>query len=190
MRFSDRRLGARLGWLALGLLYLFSFPLANSYLGVNFSDITTGFGSVANFLGRAIPPEIDGIEVLLRLLLETLAMAVIGTFVGVLLAIGLALVATGGGQRAAGAWRPVAWLARGIVVVSRAVPDVVFALLAVQLLGFGPLAGAIALSIGTVGLLGRTLADAMDALPAAADEALSAAGASRIQVAFSSTLPG
>lgn len=189
MRFSDRKLGARLGWLALGLLYLVSFPLANGYLGIEFADITSGFQSVANFLGRAVPPEIDGIEVLLRLLLETLAMAVSGTFVGLLLAIALALVATAGGQRAAGLWRPISWLARGVVVVSRAVPDVVFALLAVQLLGFGPLAGAIALCIGTVGLLGRTLADAIDALPTTADDALRAAGASRIQIALSSTLP-
>lgn len=185
MRFSDRRLGARIGWLSVGALYLIAFPAANGFLGIDFGDIGNGFESVANFLGRAVPPKIDGFEVLVRLLAETLAMAVVGTFVGVVIAVALALLST---QTPPGL-RWLSWLARGIVVVSRAVPDVVFALLAVQLVGFGPLAGAVALCIGTVGLLGRTLADATDALPRTADEALLMTGASRLQIALSSTLP-
>lgn len=185
MRFSDRRLGARIGWLSLGALYLIAFPAANGFLGVNFSDITAGFESVGNFLGRAIPPKIDGFDAILRLLAETLAMAVVGTFVGALLAVATALVIT---QTPPGL-RWMSWLARGVVVVSRAVPDVVFALLAVQLVGFGPFAGAVALCIGTLGMLGRTLSDAIDALPKPADEALQMTGATRFQVALSSTLP-
>lgn len=185
MRFSDRRLGARIGWAAVGIIYLLSFSTANNFLGIDFSDITTGFDSVGNFLGRAVPPKIEGFDVLVRLLLETLAMAVVGTFVGLIFAILLALLST----QALQSPRWLNWLSRGIVVVSRAVPDVVFALLAVQLVGFGPFAGAVALCIGTVGLLGRTLADAIDSLPRTPDDALHMVGANRVQIALSSTLP-
>jgi phosphonate transport system permease protein len=175
----------RAAWFTLAGLFVIALVASVQFLKLELLDIGNGLQLVLNFLSRAVPPEVDGLEVILRLLVETVAMAVVGTFIGLILAIGFALVAT----QARHGWRWASWLARGVVVVARAVPDVVFALLAVQLVGFGPLAGAIALSIGALGLLGRTLADAIDALPTQADDALRVAGASRWQVAFSSTLP-
>lgn len=78
---------------------------------------------------------------------------------------------------------------RGIALVIRAIPDLVIAILFIIATGFGPQAGALALGIGGVGLLAKLIGDSMEEVPNGPEKALHAAGASRPQVFFSSTVP-
>lgn len=78
---------------------------------------------------------------------------------------------------------------RGITLVLRAIPDLVVAILFIIATGFGPQAGALALGIGGVGLLAKLIGDSMEEVPNGPERALAAAGGTRTQVFFSSTLP-
>jgi phosphonate transport system permease protein len=80
-------------------------------------------------------------------------------------------------------------LARGLIAVLRAIPDLVFALILVRSLGFGPLAGIVAIGLHSVGMLGRMFADAMEQVDRQTVEALRATGASRTQVFFAAFWP-
>lgn len=78
---------------------------------------------------------------------------------------------------------------RGVTLVLRAIPDLVVAILFIIATGFGPQAGALALGIGGVGLLAKLIGDSMEEVPNGPERALAAAGGTRTQVFFSSTLP-
>ncbi|WP_426188286.1 PhnE/PtxC family ABC transporter permease [Microbacterium sp. TWP3-1-2b2] len=80
-------------------------------------------------------------------------------------------------------------LFRGIALVIRAIPDLVVAILFIIAAGIGPQAGALALGIGGVGLLAKLIGDSMEEVPNGPERALAAAGGTRAQVFFSSTVP-
>lgn len=78
---------------------------------------------------------------------------------------------------------------RGLALVIRAIPDLVVAILFIIATGFGPQAAALALGIGGVGLLAKLIGDSMEEVPNGPERALAAAGGTRTQVFFSSTVP-
>lgn len=78
---------------------------------------------------------------------------------------------------------------RGIALFIRAIPDLVVAILFIIAAGIGPQAGALALGIGGVGLLAKLIGDSMEEVPNGPERALAAAGGTRTQVFFSSTMP-
>ena len=68
--------------------------------------------------------------------------------------------------------------ARGVLAVSRAFHEILVAILFVAMFGFGPFAGVVTLVVGSVGFLGKLLAEAVEEVDPAPLEALTAAGAS------------
>jgi phosphonate transport system permease protein len=71
----------------------------------------------------------------------------------------------------------------------RAIPDLVVAIFFIIATGLGPQAGALALGIGGVGLLGKLLADSMEEVPNGPERAIQTVGGTRLQVFFASTVP-
>ena len=58
--------------------------------------------------------------------------------------------------------KPAYAIARGVIAICRSVPDLVWALIFVTAVGLGPFAGALALTIHSVGMLGRLLAEVIE----------------------------
>jgi len=106
-------------------------------------------------------------------LVESLAMTAMATAVGVLLALPLAL---GAARNLAPA--PVYALARGVLAVSRAFHEIIVAIVFVAMFGFGPFAGVVTLVVGSIGFLGKLLAEAIEEIDPAPLHALTTAGAS------------
>jgi phosphonate transport system permease protein len=105
-------------------------------------------------------------------LLESLAMTVVATAAGVLLAVPLGL---GAARNLVPA--PVYALSRVVLAVSRAFHEIIVAIVFVAMFGFGPFAGVVTLVVGSVGFLGKLLAEAVEEIDPAPLEALTAAGA-------------
>ncbi|WP_029149570.1 PhnE/PtxC family ABC transporter permease [Microbacterium indicum] len=80
-------------------------------------------------------------------------------------------------------------LFRGIALVLRAIPDLVVAIIFIIATGFGAQAATLALGIGGVGLMAKLIGDSMEEVPGGPERALHAAGGTRTQVFFASTLP-
>lgn len=87
------------------------------------------------------------------------------------------------------AGRVVYLVARGLHVVTRSVPEVVWALLLVFLVRPGIVAGALALMLHDVGVMGRLGADIVDDLDRGPLRSLRAAGASRLEMLAYGVLP-
>ncbi|MFO7854310.1 MAG: phosphonate ABC transporter, permease protein PhnE [Paracoccaceae bacterium] len=108
-----------------------------------------------------------------RGLAESLTMTLTSTVVGVAVSVPIGI-----GAARNLAPRPVYYLCRGIVAVSRALQEIIIAIFLVAMFGFGPFAGFLTLSFATVGFLAKLLADDIEEIDEAQAEAIRATGAS------------
>ncbi|MGJ3402356.1 phosphonate ABC transporter, permease protein PhnE [Glutamicibacter sp. Je.9.36] len=171
--------------------FLLGIPVALLILlwsagGVGFDFIKLGQGTLnmGEFLARLFPPDFSKISTILELLLETLQMAIVGTVLGVVLSL---LVAFGAASNIAPAW--LYYPSRWAMNVIRAVPDLVFALMFVSAVGLGPFAGILAMTLGSLGSIGKIFAEAMESVDKGPMTAMQAVGASKRQVIQYGILP-
>ncbi|MEZ5819134.1 MAG: phosphonate ABC transporter, permease protein PhnE [Hyphomicrobiaceae bacterium] len=106
-------------------------------------------------------------------LIETLHMATLGTIIAVVLALPVALLAA----RNITPYAPLRFVASLILVASRSVNSLVWALLFVAVFGPGPLAGTFAIAFRSIGFVGKLLGEALEECSRGPIEALKASGA-------------
>jgi phosphonate transport system permease protein len=149
-------------------------------------ELINGISGMIDILRRATPPAFEKFPSVFRPALETIDIAIVGTVCGVILAIPLAILAAANVTPA----KPLYYGARAIIALTRAVPDLVWALLFVTAVGLGPFPGALAQSVHSVGMLGRLFAEVIEDMDMGPVEALSLTGASRTQVFTHAVIPG
>ncbi|MGE4481514.1 phosphonate ABC transporter, permease protein PhnE [Acidocella sp.] len=147
--------------------------------------LITGVHGMADLLSRSFPPDFASLPAQLWPVLETIDIALFGTFFGVALALPLAWLAARNTAPA-----PVVYHAtRAVIGICRAVPDLVWALLFVTAVGLGPFAGALALTIHSIGMLGRLLAETIEDMDMGPMDALASTGAGRLQIFAHAVVP-
>lgn len=114
--------------------------------------------NLTRFLGRFFPPDFSDSRELLAGLLETVQVGFLATVIASVISLALALV--GGPWMPASGRAVVLFLLAGI----RSIPSLVWAVLAVAVVGANPRAGVLALSFYSVGYLGKFLMDDFAAL--------------------------
>ncbi|RDU96181.1 phosphonate ABC transporter, permease protein PhnE [Trinickia dinghuensis] len=149
-------------------------------------DLVTGAHGMADIISRSLPPAFDQFKPTLMPVLETIDLAIFGTVVGVLLAFPLSILAARNMTPA----KPLYYAARGVISLTRSVPDLVWALLFVTAVGLGPFPGALALGVHSIGMLGRLFAEVIEDMDMGPVEALTLTGASRLQVFAHAVVPG
>ena len=121
----------------------------------------------------------------LRLLVDTLLMAYVGTLAGGVAALGLCFPASANLEPR--------WWVRGairrVMEFCRTVPEMVFALLFVVAFGLGPLPGVLAIAIHTAGALGKLFAEAVENIDMKPVEGAIATGATRLVAIRFAVLP-
>ena len=178
----ERARGAVMGWTALAVIAVSAF-IAQPAWGDFLNVWAVLPGRISNFLPFSTG-EYTWAQAL-AMLWDTVAIALAGTLIGV-------LFSTIVGSLAA---RNVAFSssartgARLLLLMVRGIPELILAIVLILVTGLGGSAAALALGIGTVGLLGKLLADSIEEVDPGPERALKAVGASRPQVYFSSTLP-
>lgn len=153
-------------------------------LGVSAERLAAGWEQGARFIGRMFPPELGKMDELWQGILETLQIAVLSTVLGLLLSLPVGLLAAGNMSPP-----PLRLLGRGLIAMCRALHPVISAILFVKAVGFGPLAGILALVVATVGFVGKLFADAIEEISPKPIEAMRATGASFANVVLFGVLP-
>jgi phosphonate transport system permease protein len=129
---------------------------------------------LADLLVRMWPPDLGHYYPSVHAaLVETLHIATLGTVFSFLLAVPLALLAARNVCRIA----PLNAFAQLMLVSSRSVNSLVWALIFVAVFGPGAAAGTFAIAFRSVGFVGKLLAEAIEEIPPGPSEALRAAGA-------------
>ena len=149
-------------------------------------DLVTGVAGMADLLRRAMPPNFSLIAQVVWPTLETFDAALFGTVVGMIVALPLAILAARNVTPS-----PILYAAaRGAIGLTRAVPDLIWALLFVTAVGLGTFPGALALAVHSIGMLGRLFSEVIEDIDMGPVEALTLTGASRIQVFTHAVVPG
>jgi phosphonate ABC transporter permease subunit PhnE len=132
------------------------------------------------------PPEFaaDKLELLYAGMVESLQIAILSTVFGTLISLPLGLAAARNL-----APMPVAWAARLLVVVFRTFHPVIVAILFVKAVGFGALAGMLALTVASVGFISKLIAEAVEEMSMTQVEAVRATGASFLGVIVMGVMP-
>ncbi|WP_369903099.1 phosphonate ABC transporter, permease protein PhnE [Bacillus manliponensis] len=126
----------------------------------------------------------DG-EDLLHGLVDTLAIAVLGTFISALLCIPFAFWAATNMSKK----RAVSGSGKFVLSFIRTFPEIVMALLFIKAVGPGSFAGVLALGLHSIGMLGKLYAEGIENIDNGPVEALVATGANRFQVLIYAVLP-
>lgn len=153
-------------------------------LGLSAERLATGWDQGARFIGRMFPPQLDKMDELWQGIKETLQIAVLATTAGLVLSLPVGILAAGNLTPV-----PLPLLGRGLIAVCRALHPVISAILFVKAVGFGPLAGILALVVATVGFVGKLFADAIEEISPKPIEAMRATGASFANVVLFGVLP-
>lgn len=163
-----------------------AFVIASiDHVDLSLDRLARGFPGILRILDQMFPPEIDRLGSIGGALLETFQMAVVGTILGVIISLPMAILAARGLSP-----HPLVYhTARSIISFFRTVPDLIWALFFVIAVGLGPAAGTLAIMIDTIGFCGRFFAEAMEESDKGPPEALSAIGASRTGMIFSAVIP-
>jgi phosphonate transport system permease protein len=157
------------------------------------------------FLGGLFPPDLSlpFLRLLLVPTIETVQISIMGTALAVIVGFPLALLATDRLSFAGivyevdgdpSGWRRVArrslyLTARMLLNLCRSIPDVVWALMFVRVVGLGPFPGVLAIGVSYGGMLGKIYAEILESSPEGPIEALHAAGASKPALLLYGFLP-
>ncbi|GAB3673196.1 phosphonate ABC transporter, permease protein PhnE [Salinisphaera aquimarina] len=140
---------------------------------------------IADLFSRMVPPDVSNLRTIIRVLIETLNIATIATFFAVFLSLPVAYISAQNTTPNAA----TLWLGRFILVSSRSVNTLIWALLFVAIFGPGVLAGIVAIMFRSLGFLGKLMGEAIEEIDRRPVEALEATGASRAKVIVYAIVP-
>ncbi len=141
----------------------------------NISRLFSGNESTSLFVHDLLRPDFSQWKMFVGKMWETVQIALWGTFLAVLVGIPLGLAAA---RNMAPAWvvTPVRW----VMNLLRSVPDLVIGLLFVTAVGLGPLAGVLAITLNTAGVLAKLFSEAVESIDKGPVEGVRATGASKL----------
>lgn len=150
-----------------------------------------------NFLKDMWPLKLesDFLQFVLKETWRTVAIATTGLALAWVIAVPVALVSVRVLSISALTGRMAAWpafvrvLVRAVAIVLRSVPELIWALVFVRVVGLGPTAGVLAIALTYGGMLGKVYADIIESGDGHVPQALLRNGASRLQAFFYGALP-
>ncbi len=153
--------------------------------------------STKKFLGDFFPPKIEGefMAMVARETWRTVAIATAGIAIALVIAIPLTLISvrvlsiSGLTGRMNALPAAVRYAVRAVLVVLRSVPELIWALVFVRVVGLGPTAGVLAIALTYGGMLGKVYAEILESGEAHATTSLLKNGSGRLQAFFYGLLP-
>lgn len=192
-------------WLVLGAATVF---LVWSYRGAGI-DMSQLFSRDAGeqiliYIGKLVPPDFSPavLREALKGSIETFAISFMGTLLAVVIALSIVFFAARNlifsgllyEMEPRRGWRRTARLlpylaAKSVLNILRTVPEMVWALIFVFLVGLGPFPGVLALGVHTGGVLGKLFGEVLEDVDTQPIESLQATGATRLQIFFYAIMP-
>jgi phosphonate transport system permease protein len=171
---KPRNLGRKALWLLVVVVVVAAFWGVD----ITWSALWDMPGKLAHYLRLMfLPPAWDQLPEAFSATMLSVAMAWLGTVIGIVISFPLSLLATRGL-----APMVVRWPLRAVFALLRAVPEVVIAVLMLSVTGLTAFTGALAIAIGSIGTLGKWGYESFEAVDRGAIEAATATGGSRTQV--------
>ncbi len=191
---------------AIGVLFLAFLIWSYRGAGIDLTQLFSAdsFGQIFIYIKKLLPPDLSPnvLREALKGTIETFAISFMGTLLAVAIALSVVFFASRnlifsgllyemepkqGWRRKA---RIVPYLAaKSLLNILRTVPEMVWALIFVFLVGLGPFPGVLALGVHTGGVLGKLFGEVLENVDSQPIEALQATGANRLQILFYGIAP-
>ncbi|NDF88483.1 MAG: phosphonate ABC transporter, permease protein PhnE, partial [Actinobacteria bacterium] len=177
-------------WQTFALSIIFVGYVAATVWSWTFIDMTLttifgGFSDLWNLITYMLPPNFDNLPTVIEATIETVWMALIGTFVSVLLSVPLAFLAA----RNTTPNSVVFAIGRAIITLARAIPTLVLAAVFTLALGIGPLAGILALALHSIGMIGKLFTEAVENSEEYSREAVLSTGGGKWKTVVATIVP-
>ena len=134
---------------------------------------------------ESVPPDLSILDKLWIGALESMVMSIAGTFIAMAISLPLSFLAA----RNITPFQPLVVLIRGIFNLLRSIPELILAILFVASVGFGILAGVLAVGLHSVGMLGKFFTDTIETVDTDLLEAVKSTGANRAQIVLYGVVP-
>lgn len=172
-------------YIALAVIYIWAFA------GIPVNGIKETAGQVTkSIVSGLFSPDWDYVylpegEDLLRGLLDTLAISILGTFISTILCIPLAFWSAVNMSKS----RWASGSGKVLLSIIRTFPEIVMAILFIKAVGPGSFAGVLALGLHSVGMLGKLFAEEVENMDKGQTEALLSCGANKLQILWFAVIP-
>lgn len=165
-------------FLAVGIIAMYT-------MNMDWKQLAEGFFCIPDAVSKLAEIDFSKVDITLEALLESIAVAVLSTIYslvgGMFLAVFLAKNIT-----------PLRWLSvllSAVFTFLRAVPSIIWVLLVLVCVGFGPTAGIIGICITSTSFFAKSFAQCFEEVSEETMEALKAMGAGKIKIIFRAVLP-
>ena len=183
-RTSKQQWAIWLGWFALVVLTVYCWQIMTR--DTIWAFVEDAPRQAADLASRMVPPRWAYIDKLWWPLWDTINIATLGTLLGILIAVPVAFLAARNTTPSRVIVRPVALF---IIVASRSINSLIWALLLVAIIGPGVLAGILAIGFRSIGFVAKLLYEAIEEIDESQVEAVAATGANRAQIVDYAIVP-
>ncbi len=174
-RTTKTQLAIWFGWLLSVAIVVYCFKLISDKT-IWFFVLDAGTQAV-DMASRMVPPDWAYMDALWRAVWDTINIATLGTIMALVMAVPVAFLAA----RNTTPHKAVRAVALFIIVSSRSINSLIWALMLVAIIGPGMLAGVIAIALRSIGFCAKLLYEAIEEIDVKQVEAVEATGASRAQ---------
>ena len=175
----------RLRAFAVQLLVVMIVVWAAASLDVHWPFVLDAPEQVLDLSGRMLPPDWTFVDDVIPPMIETINIATLGTILACALSVPVAILAA----RNTTINGATLWIARVVVVTTRSINELVWAIIFSEVFGPGPLAGVTAIGIRSIGFTAKLIAEGIEEIDPGQVEAVKATGASRGKVLLYGVLP-
>lgn len=184
MTWSDVRLERYRRVVKPGAVLFLLTALALWRVDANVADLASGITKGVSIFRLFLPPAWSAFPSMIQPALVTVLLALTATPIGAACALAFGLAAA---RNVAPPWLRAS--ARTAMAFERGLPEIVILLILVAAFGLGPFAGIIALVIGSVGMLGKLVGDAIEEIDPGTVDSVACVGATHAQMIRFVVLP-
>ena len=153
--------------------------------GFDFGIIIRRSKELPVILGKIFHPKFAYFPKVIKPLIETIKMSIIGTIIGCLIGLPLSIMASTNINRN----KPTLLVCRFILSIMRSVPTLIYASVLALVFGLGTFAGTLAIVIFTVGIVAKMLYESIETIDMKSYEAMVSFGATTLQAFWAACMP-
>ena len=167
------------------LLFIVVVIISIRATGFDLSIIISRAKQLTVILSKIFSPNFNYFPKVISPLIETIQMSIVGTIVGSLIGLPLAILASSNINKN----KPILLVCRFILSVLRSIPTLIYAYIFALIFSLGSLAGTVAIAVFTIGIVAKMLYESIETIDMGPYEAMQSFGASTLQSFWAACMP-
>ena len=167
------------------LLLALAIYLSLEMTGFDMGIIVSKFSKMLDLMKKILQPDWTFFPKVVSPLIDTIKMSILGTVIGCLLALPVAILSSSNINRNL----PIVSVCRFILALIRTLPTLIIALVCALIFSLGTFSGTVAIAIFTFGIVSKMLFESIETIDMGPFEAMEALGANKFQAFWSACVP-